>query len=269
MGRTINGKPLEQVMGELLEEFPSEVVKENQAGYAYIPYEYYQERLNRVVGPLAYDFIIGQTSWIDFGGKFHVSCIGTLSLRDDDGNIVAKKSATGDADVIYRNSDGVAVKPGNDAKTASHDAFKSCCRMLGIGDAQLRAARKNKKGGDVNAHTSSGTYSQRGGGNGAENSEEKVYRVVVQGSFKTAGNKGFKAPAVIKDTGEKVTLVLWNREGVKEIEKYMPIANFLQVYRDKEFSLVGVRNTFIPNKGGMEEQLVMLRPCCNKGEEAS
>lgn len=249
--RTINGKPIQKVVEELKAPFADAEIKENPAGYAYLAYELFRQRLDTVVG-MNYDYVISQVAWVTIGEKTHISCVGTLSIRDDNGNIVTVKSATGGADVITRSSDGVAVKPGNDAKTADHDAFKSCCRMLGIADEQLRARRKGKKSnGGTTGQTSNSTQS------GVQ--EEKI-RVVVMGAFSSlAGGKGYKAPAVIKETGEKVSLVLW-KEGMEAVKKYMTLGEFFDKYKSKEFSIVATRNTFTPRNGTKEEQLIMLRP---------
>lgn len=249
MSRTINGKAVSQVITELIAPFPKEEIKDNPAGFPYLPYEAYRKRLDTVVGVFNYDYVVTQTDWITIGEKTHISCIGTLSIRDDNGNVVTIKSATGDADVITRNIDGAAVKSGNDAKTADHDAFKSCCRMLGIGDAQLRAMRNGKK-------------SNGSGGSGSSVKEEEI-RVLVCGEFKPLGGKGYKAPAVIKETGEQVALILW-KEGVEAVQKYMKLADFFKAYKNKEFTVVGTRNRFNGNNGKTEEQVIMLRPHCAK-----
>lgn len=258
MERTINGKTLEQVISELQAPFAQQEFKDNPAGYIYLPYESYRKRIDSVIGVFGYDFTITQTDWVIVGEKSHISCIGTLSLRDDAGNIVVVKSATGDADVIYRNSDGAVVKSGNDAKTAANDAFKSCCRMLGIGDEQLRAKRtENRKNSSPDRRNTNSSPASR------NEAEEETLRVVVRGSFKSLSGKGYKAPAVIKETGEQVSLVLW-KEGIEEVTKYMPLAEFLEKYRDKEFSIIAKRNVFQKKNGSPETQVVMLRPYCRK-----
>ena len=249
--RTVNGKPLNQVMKELQEPLPESAVRDNQSGYPYIPIEEYRKRLDEVVGVLNYDYRLSKADWVTVGDKEHMSCLGTLIIRDDAGKIVTVKMATGDADVITRNSDGAAVKTGNDAKTADKDAFKSCCRLLGIGDAQLREQRKGKngKGG------ASGKYST----NTQQNASEENIRIVVRGAFSSLGGKGYKAPAVIKETGEQVSLILW-KEGIEAVQKHMSISDFLDKYKNKEFSVVATRNTFITKNGKKEEQVIMLRP---------
>lgn len=251
--RTINGKCFRVVMEELRAPFPESAVKDNQFGYPYIPIEEYRKRLDDVVGILNYDYRVSKAEWVTIGDKEHMSCLGTLVIRDDEGKTVTVKMATGDADVITRNSDGVAVKTGNDAKAANSDAFKSCCRMLGVGDAQIRAQRKGK--GDKN-----NTSSQRQKNTQSDtDAKEEEIRVVVRGAFRSLGGKGYKAPAVVKDTGEQVSLILW-QEGIDAVKEYMPLPDFLEKYKCKEFSVVAIRNTFTMKNGKREEQLIMLRP---------
>lgn len=255
MSRTINGKTFDVVVDELQAPFPASVVKENQSGFPYIPIEEYRKRLDEVLTVLRYDYRISKAEWVTIGDREHMSCIGTLIVRDDEGAIVTVKMATGDADVITRNSDGAAVKSGNDAKTAANDAFKSCCRMLGVGDAQLRECRK---GGNSKGRASSQSSKTSGTTQSSVNEEE--VRIVVKGAFKSlGGGKGYKAPAVVKETGEQVALILW-QEGIDAVKKHMSLGDFLEKYKSKEFSIVATRNTFTMNNGTKEEQLIMLRP---------
>ncbi len=253
--RTINGKPFGVVVEELRAPFPESAVKDNQSGYPYIPIEEYRKRLDEVVGVLNYDYRLSKAEWVTIGDKEHMSCLGTLVIRDDEGKVVTVKMATGDADVITKNSTGAAVKTGNDAKTADKDAFKSCCRMLGIGDAQLREHRKGKNGSG-----SRGGASGKGPQNTSSDAKEEEIRVVVRGAFSSlGGGKGYKAPAVLKETGEQVALILW-KEGIDAVKEYMPLADFLEKYKSKEFSVVATRNTFTMKNGRKEEQIIMLRP---------
>ncbi len=242
-------------MKELQAPLPASAVKDNQSGYPYIPIEEYRKRLDEVVGVLNYDYRLTKAEWVTIGDKEHMSCLGTLVIRDDEGKVVTVKMATGDADVITRNSDGAAIKTGNDAKTADKDAFKSCCRMLGIGDAQLREQRKGKNGkGSKNGTTGNGSE------NVSSNTKEEEIRVVVRGAFSSlGGGKGYKAPAVVKETGEQVSLILW-KEGIEAVQKYMTLSDFLEKYKSKEFSVVATRNTFTMKNGAKEEQIIMLRP---------
>ena len=258
---TVNGKALAQVLKELSAPFDESMFKDNPAGFSYLPYEVYLARMDTVVGVLNYDFEISDTNWVTIGEKVHVSTVGKMTIRDDNGSVVAVKSSTGDADVICKRETGEAVKAGNDSKIAAHDAFKGCCRMFGIGDEQLRDKRKGKGGKKpavAQQSTQPGTQTP---------ASEEVLRVVVCGAFKSLQGKGYKAPAAIKETGEKVSLILW-QEGIEAVQKYMPLADFLEKYKNKEFGVVATRNSFEMRNGTKEEQVIMLRPYCGKEQSA-
>lgn len=255
MARTINEKELSVVLKELAEPFDVSELKETDAGFPYLPVEAYRKRMDTVVGVFNYDFVLSEPVWIQVGDKMHISCVGTLTVRDDDGVSVVVKSGTGDADVITRNADGKVVKSGNDAKTASSDAFKSCCRRLGIADDQIRGERKKKN-------------VKEGATTKTEYSNVSLYHVAVTGVFQSLGNKGYKAPAVIGDTGEVVELVLW-RDGIAELEKVMELALFMEAAVNKKITFYGSRSIFTAkNKNQAPKvQIAFVRPYLH--EEAS
>lgn len=267
MSRMINGKTVADVIKELAAPFSEKLFKTNPAGFPYLPYEVFRERMDQVVGIFNYDFTISQTEWVVVGDKMHISCIGTLTIRDDEGNVVTVKSENGDADVICK-KDGAVVKSGNDAKTASHDAFKSCCRMLGVGDYQLRDKRKGgKNNNDSSTSSNAGNRQQSAQSNNGNvaAASEACYRICVTGGFTSLNNKGYKAPAVLSETGEKVSLILW-KEGIAAVEAAgVPIGEFLKKSINREFSVIGERTTFSMRNGSTEEQLIMLRPSNVKG----
>lgn len=221
--RTINGKSIAKVLEELQAPFPRECIEYNKYNYPYIKAEFYHERLDEVVGIMNYDFIITHNTWVNIKEDVMViNCVGTLSLKDDNGVVVASKSAEG-TDVITM-SKGKVVKPGNDAKDAQQDAFKSCCRMMGIGDKQVREARKK-----VNDNTA-GVVDEAGKENG-----DQIYVVKINGPFSTFYNKkrefvGYKVPVMDTDTKERYQLVIYADSGVKEIEKTVPMKQFVEVY---------------------------------------
>ena len=241
--RTINGKSINQVMTELAAPFPE--LKYNNYGYPYVEYEAYKERMDMVVGALRYDFNLREKSFTKVGEKYHISVTGTLTVHDDAGNAVVAKSAIGGADIILSSGTKEAVKIANDEKTASHDVFKSCCRMLGVADKQIREARKTRKPGD--------SVPQHEG-------PVEVCRVQVTGAFKTVKN-GYKAPAVIVETGENIMLVFW-KNAVEEVEKLIPFAKFIEAYaaeKQNSFRVYASRNIFQMKNNRTEEQLVVSK----------
>ena len=241
--RTINGKPVSQIVEELATPFPE--VKYNTYGFPYVEYETYKERMDMVVGVFNYDYVLSEKSFTKVGEKSHISVIGTLTIHDDVGNVIVTKSAVGGADIILSSGTKEAVKIGNDEKTASHDAFKSCCRMLGVADKQIREERKTRKS-NVSAPQQEGPV--------------EVYRVQVTSAFKTVKG-GFKAPAVIVETGENIMLVFW-KSAVDEVEKLIPFSKFIEAYRaeaQKSFRVYATRNIFKMKNNRTEEQLVVSK----------
>lgn len=241
--RTINGKSISQVMTELTAPFPE--LKYNNYGYPYLEYETYKERMDTVVGVLNYDFIQHEKSFTKVGEKYHISVIGTLTIRDDAGNTVVTKGAIGGTDIILFSGTKEAVKISLDEKTAYDDAFKSCCRMLGVADKQIREARRKIE--------SNATELQQGG-------PVEVYRVQVTGAFKSVRG-GYKAPAVIVETGESIMLVFW-KNAVEDVEKLIPFARFIEAYGSESqnsFRVYATRNIFTYKNNRKEEQLVVSK----------
>lgn len=262
--RTINGKPLKQVMAELSAEFPATEVSSTNYDYSYIDIERMRNRMDEVVGVENYDFVINASHFVPVGDKIESCCVATITIRDDNGCAVCSKSGIGGTNVKESTENGTVIKASLDAKSAVSDAFKSCCRQLGIGDRQLRSDRKeknkskNKKSGSA-SYKSKDQYQQNGKAQSDSSSEERM-QIVLQGGFYSF-KSGYKAKGVVKSTGESVVLVLWN-DNVVELEKYIELSRFLRESKNMELSIIGKRDTF---KG--ENQVHLLRPYC--GKEAS
>lgn len=257
MERTINGKTIRQVLQELAEPLPKEAVKKNEQGFPYVSVDTYRERMDKVVGVLNYDFVISHLETTEYNGKGLITCVGTLTIRDDNGNSVASKSSSGGTSIIVRNSDGQVVKASNDAKTATQDAFKSCCRMFGIADGQIREERGKQKKNE-------GKDSKAASGPASESLNAEKFGIKIVGRFRSIG-KGFKADVVIKETGEKAVLVCW-QDAVAEISKFMDFNRFIEVYVGKELHIYAVRSQFSMKNGTVEEQLIMVKPYIEKEE---
>ena len=132
--------------------------------------------------------------------------------------------------------------------------------MFGIADEQLREERvkqKRSKKDSGSASASKSSASSSGYSGSADLNVEK-FGIRILGKFKSAG-KGYKADAVIKDTGEKVILVCW-QDAIAEISKFMDFNKFIEVYVGKELHIFATRNSFHMKNGTVEEQLVMVKP---------
>ena len=255
--RMVNGKTLEQLDKELRACFPPDCIKkDNGADYPYIPAEYFHERMDRVVGPWNYDFTITDTRWFTIEEAVTVvNCIGTLSIKDDDGNVIVSKSAGG-TDTINRNKTGKIVKPANDVKDAVQDAFKACCRMFGVGDVQLRELRKEYEEKKKKQKSYSNSNSNKSDDNPTE--KRKVKFLSKLKSFSSSSGKfiGYKALVVDTDTGESFMLVVYGDTGVKEIEKTCKMNKFIEFYDNgRELTLFG----YCQDRGN-ERQLIMKYP---------
>lgn len=259
MERTINGKTLDKVMEEFLKYFPDEAV-ETLYGYPYISIEWFRGRMDEVVGPFNYDFEVTQTCYsrVDERNRV-VSCIGTLSIKDDAGAVVARKSAQGGATITLSSDEGKAIKPKNDITNATHEAFKSCCRMYGIAEKQIREKREALEMEQKNKKTQ-----------GAKSAEPKTtkkddasYRVEIRGKYQDIRKKsgqhiGYKVPVVDLSTGSAFMLVLYDDGAVKAIEEHgVPIKEFKRLYTEgKRISVVGYES----RRNDGEEQLIMKKP---------
>lgn len=262
MSRTINGKPIKQVMAELSEDFPSEEISSNRYDYSYIDIEKMRNRIDEVVGVENYDFVINESHFVPVGDKIESCCVATITIRDDNGCVVCVKSGTGGTNVKESSESGEVIKASLDSKSAASDAFKSCCRMLGIGDRQLRSERREKDKTKSKKTSNKTTYnkkqSQQNGTVSDGAGEEKMI-VIPRGGFRSF-NGGYKSQAVVKGTGEKVVLVLW-KNAVPELEKHVPLAEFLRKSNNMEVSIIGKRTSF---RG--ENQVALVRPYCNEKE---
>ena len=119
---------------------------------------------------------------------------------------------------------GRITTPCNVPQSAFSDASKRACKELGIGQKQLEEKNDKKSSGKSGKGT-------RG------KAKDSSYRIRVTGQFKTVGD-GYKAPAVVTETGEQIQLLIW-KDGVAEIEKFIPIAKFIKSYVEKELTVIG------------------------------
>lgn len=253
MARTINKKSFNDIISSLSAPLDANDFKPNNFGYYYLPIEKYQQRLDDVVGILNYDFITSEPRTCVVGTKPHISLSGTITIRDDDGNVVTSKSACGGCSVIMKKADNEAATYKNDLESATVDVFKRCCKKLGIAEAQLKRLRREGKGSNnISGNMEPATVS--------------LYRVKLRESFSTLGknNSGYSAMVDVEGEKEPRKLVLWS-SAIDEIEKHIPIAKFINNYKaNMEFSLYGTLNVWNRNNGQNELQLIMDRPYINE-----
>lgn len=275
---TVNGKPLKQIETELAELFADGIMQTTHDGHCYFDIDTKMDRLTQVVGisnftvvpiPLPMEEIrytaypnASVLSWRnkkdnerrkEKGEKevelterelnphdsvtFLEKVITAIVIYSDDGEPAIVKYGYG-ADVygFATGSTGEIANPDNTPDTAFSDGKKRACGALGIGETQLKEKKKELKKEKKNGKS----------GNNGKNEQQKAYekyRIVVTGPFSTIGKngKGYKAPAVMKETGEAVMLYVWSDTGVPEVEKAMEIGKFIKsvVNFEPGFNVIG------------------------------
>lgn len=248
--RTINGKPLQEVLKELTKPFKTDDFMLNPFGYYYLPVEKFRKRIDEVVGIFNYDFTTSEPKITIVGTRPHISLMGSITIRDDNGNPVTTKSTCGGAMVTMVNETNEAASLKNDLNSAAIDVFKRCCKSLGMAETQLKNLRVNGK-----------NHIQ------ADSTEPvSLYRVTLLEAFSTVGKKGYGALCQIEGETERRRLMIWE-SGQKEIEKYITMSNFINRYQaGKSFSLYGYKTVFTRNNGEKIKQLVLTKPYTDSGE---
>jgi stress-induced morphogen len=143
--RTINGKNFNEILKELQKPFEKEWF--NYEKNSYIPSEHVEQRLDDVLG-LNYSFeIVSEPELLQFAGKKQTKnkqivdtliqayvSIGVISIYDDQGVLVSKRSCGGKKNIITINDLEDTIKDiGNDFKSCITDAFKKCAKAFGVG----------------------------------------------------------------------------------------------------------------------------------------
>lgn len=255
MGRTINGREPSEVTALLTEEIPENLLDHNPSGYAFFPKDVYQNRLDDVIGVLNYSFEITEPQLVTIGSRQHIALKGSLIIRDDDGNVFCVKDATGCVPVIIVKETQEAAAAKNDFESAASDAFKRCCKLLGIGRRQLKEERKKGKKSSSERST-------------ASNQPSTLMRVQIKSSWKALGTKGHSCNVVVLQGGTPADyeLVVWE-SGRAKIEEIIPMEKFMKLYvPGKEFSLMGHLSVFNGRNGTSRTQIVLDEPVCNQNQ---
>lgn len=221
MSKTINGKPYTTIITELTAPFKEDEFKvlDLKDPQAYLPSEVIKKRFDEVLGPFNYDFSCSDLQLIKTGTQENIILIGTLTIKNDNGEVVTSKSCAGGCSIIYPTNSTTPTKVSNNAESASIDAFKRCAKMLGVGSDQLREMRKNKS----NAH-------------------DKQYTVKFTSSFSTNTTGGYFAN--VKVNNEDRVLVIW-KDVQAIIEKTVPMSNFIKLYTPgKTLTVYGKLKTY-------------------------
>lgn len=250
MERKINGKTLKEVQKELQADFSPNELLINRYGFHYLPEEKIRERLDQAVGIFNYDYEISSPQIVLVGTRPHIALSGCLSIKDDDGNVVTKKSACGGTQIIMINDSGEAASLKNDLDSAASDVFKRCCKKLGIGEKQLRQLR--------------GSNNQKDSNFSKETHELSLFKIKFKEKFSALGKNGYAAK--VEHEGAEYKLVIWSN-AVPLIEKHYPINEFMDKCKPGiTISFYGYKDVFVSRNGNKENQIVFEKPF--SGEEA-
>ena len=225
MSKTINGKPYAQVMDELQAPFPDDAFcMLEQVGKPYLPVEEVQNRLDEVLGSFCYDFSCSELQMVQNGSQQNLIVIGTLTIRNDDGEIVSSRSCAGGCTIIYPNKSDSPVKVSNNAESASKDALKRCAKLYGIGSDQLREKRKGNKSSKTSNYTSSSITAE------------------ILTAFSTNSKGGYTC--TVKIDNEERQLIIW--EDIQDIiSETVPMDKFIQMYKPgTTFKFIGRFSTY-------------------------
>lgn len=253
MERTINGKELRKVLEDLQTPFEENKFKTDPYGNKYLPLEILKEKLNDVVGIFNYDFEISSPVITVIGTRPHVSLKGSLTIRDDMGNIVTSKHAPGGAPIVVSNTTQEAVAFKNDQETAASDAFKRCCKLLGMAGSQLKEMNHS---GNRNAKSDFPT-----------SEPQMLYRITLKEKFQTIGKDGYCAMVSVEGEENQFKLIVW-KNAQEKIEEKIPMVDFVKKYGPgKTFSVYGTKSVFSQKSGKKEEQLIMDAPYYRERQE--
>lgn len=240
MSRTINGKSFETVLQELKEPFEYVWLDYNQ--HKYIPTTEIEKRLEDVLG-LNWTFeLIDKPEFVRIqeanskAETIKIVCTGCISIFDDNGNLVAKRTQGGGADVIFLKENGKIKDLSSDYKSAITDAEKKCAKAFGVGrylDDKKNDEKKQPYKPDNNTGKGTTTNLPKTGGKGATtnppktegkntssnssgtttNNAEKVVQLKLLSKGKS-NTRGLNFAVVDKD-GRKGTMIIW-----KNVELY-------------------------------------------------
>lgn len=217
---TINGKSFTVILEELRKPFT--VIKINGKGKKYVPIDEYFKRVDEVVGPFNYNFEATQPEVVRTGSQDNIILLGTLTIKDDNGNEVARRAMTGIWDINYPREYDVPTSVRNNGENACTDAFKRCWKMFGIGGCRLD---EDELSDSASAITSSNTNASKP----MKIKGEDYYEVVIKSKFSSIGTSGFKVQVANRSTGELMQLMIW-KDAIDKIEKVCTIDKFIQVY---------------------------------------
>lgn len=212
MSKTINGKPYAEALKALQAPFQEESFSILESfNQTYIPCEEIQNRFDSVLGVFGYDFTCSELQLIQNGSQQNFIVIGTLTIKNDDGETVVSRSCPGGCTIIYPTNSDTPSKVSNNAETVAKDSFKRCAKMFGVGSDQLREIRKEKKKKNT-----------------TKSMEDSLMKAEIVSSFSTNSKGGYIA--TVKVDGESMQLIIW-KDAQEIIKQTLPMEKFVESYK--------------------------------------
>lgn len=204
MSNTINGLTLKELFQALSAPFePGQLKRRDMDDCVYLPYKEVRKRLNECTGfrydetytPVKVETITGPDGACR--NIYTTQC--TITLLSDEGTKIISRTCNGSsvASYVYKGDKKKGIEMlntqavENDIENACIDAFKRCCKRLGIDSEE----KGRKSGGNGN----------RKGGAGSV-SEEKQYYITFKSNFSSLRNGGFRAD-IYCESGETVLVI--------------------------------------------------------------
>jgi hypothetical protein len=262
MGKTIRGKALDEVMGQLIapfeeKDFGTREFENKKSGltseFDYIPYKAFFRRLNNVVGTLNYDFFVKDSQLNQVGNSYHLAVNAELRIKDDNGMDIIIRGGNGGVDLNVSPA-GNCLNFKNAEQVAAQNAFINCMKFLGVGVEQLWGKKEEKKEKSAPKPQKKECMPMAG---------EKVIGTYHISFVQKISNmsKGYKSMVRVNElAGNERELVIW-QDGVASIEKYYPMSDFQRkVCAGASMCIYGYENNFKD-----KEQLVMTGVCKKGG----
>jgi hypothetical protein len=144
MERKINGKSADWVFRALQEDIPGALKSKDENDQPYLDGNVLLQFFESYIPPKNYDFLTDGIKLEIMEGTGCFVCNGTIVVKDDDGNVIVRKSSVGSYNIAQK-KDGSLVDMAMAAKNAAGAAQKNCIRLFGCGTRQLNEAKKAAK----------------------------------------------------------------------------------------------------------------------------
>lgn len=228
MTKTINNMTYQEAIQKLSAPFPKKDFKSlSYSGHHYLPIEKFLERFDSVLSPFNYDFITSDYNLIKAGNQDNFIVKGTLTIKNDIGEVVAIRASAGSCDINYPNMKDkdnnvmkdqynlpirspLPTKVSNDIDSACKDAFKRCAKLFGVGHCDE----------DINSNTKKKIIQNK--------PDNKQFTVVIKSTWTTLKNGALSA--VVESEGKRYDLLIW-KEGLAIINECMPTEKFISYYK--------------------------------------